>query len=395
MQKIALSAGELSGDEHAAALVKAMQARCPQLEFRGMGGSTMRQAGVKTVVDSEASASVMGFQEVLFSIRSLLAAGKTMKDLLRHWRPDLLVLVDYPDFNLRLARTAHALGIQVLYFITPQVWAWRSHRVKQIQELIDRAAVIFPFERPFFESRGFVKSVYVGHPFSDRLVREKDQTREQAWRTHYLTSLGLRSDQPVLAVFPGSRPSEIKRLLAPSLSALGLLAAARPAVQVLLSIAPPVEGLVRQQLAALAVPITPVSGQSLSVLRAADAALLKSGTSNLQAAFYGVPCSMVYSAPLLTEFVVKNWVRLQQYSMVNVIRPNTIRELLQAEIRPDNLAAEMESLLFDEQRRIQLRTGLAEVVARLGTFDQLSIFEGCTNTYERVAALALDPGRRC
>jgi lipid-A-disaccharide synthase len=312
-----------------------------------------------------------------------------MKNLLREWRPQVLVLVDYADFNLRLARVAHELGIRVLYYITPQLWAWRSGRAKLFERYVDKAAVIFPFERPLFEKLGYTRAVHVGHPFSDLLHREKDASKELELKSNFLATTRLDGTRKLLSVFPGSRKGEIRRLLGTALQASRSFLAKRPEIQIAIGVAPAVAPLVREMVGNAAPSIQLIEGRSLDLLRFSDAALLKSGTSNLQAAFFTTPFSMFFKASRLSEFIVTNFVGITQYSIVNVIRQNTVREFLQERASPELLAAEMERLLFDDAFREELSKALGEVAASLNSHDALPEFEGCRSEAERTAALVL------
>jgi len=379
--RIAISSGELSGDEHASHVVKAFSALHPDTEFKGMGGRNLRDEGVETVVDSESSASVMGFYEVVLSLNKILASMKTMKNLLSSWRPDMLIIVDYPDFNIRLAKFARKLNIPVFYYIPPQLWAWRSGRAKTLKEVIDTLAVIFPFENEFYRKQGLQNSVYVGHPFSDS---QKDLDYD---RTVFLKSLGLSPDKPVVAILPGSRKSEITRHLEPVLGALEILQKRNPDLQVVIPVATSlgVEDLAKKIPDNLNLRV--IKGNSVNTLRCADAGLLKSGTSNLQAAYAGLPFSMFYKTGILAELIVKSLVGIKEYSIVNVIRSGTVKETLQREATPEVLARELEDLLVNDERRETLRRGLAEVTDSLSSHDPLTIFQECSNTAERVAKL--------
>jgi len=386
MTKIAFSVGEPSGDEHAARVARALL-KGPPPELRGMGGRAMRAAGVETVVDCEKHGSLMGFSEVLLSASDVWQTWKAMRNLLRDWRPDVLVLVDYADFNLRLARVAHELGIRVLYYITPQLWAWRSGRSRNFERFVDRAAVIFPFERPFFEKLGYKRATHVGHPFSDILEREEDAAIERQLRTAFLQEQGLSPERKLISLFPGSRKGEVRRHIEVSLKACEIFQAQHPEVQLALGLAPAVAPLVREEANARNAKPLLFEGKSLDLLRFSDAALLKSGTSNLQAAFYGTPFSMFFKASRLSEFIVTNFVGIKQYSIVNIIRQGTVTELLQDAASPEALAKEMESLLFDERRRSELQRTLREVRDSLKSHDQLPEFEGCLTEAERTAAM--------
>jgi len=379
--RIAISAGELSGDEHASHVVKAFSALHPDAEYKGMGGRNLRSAGVQTVVDSESSASVMGFLEVVFSLKQILASMQAMRKLLFSWKPDLLILIDYPDFNLRLAKYAKRLNIPVVYYSPPQLWAWRSGRAKLIKKVTDTLVVIFPFENDFYRSKGLTNSVYVGHPFAGS---EKSSRYD---RESFLRGIGLSPDKPVVCILPGSRKSEIERHLQPVLAALEILKEKNPDIQSIIPLAPTLDTENLMINIPENINLKLVKGNSVNALRSADAGLLKSGTSNLQAAYAGLPFTMFYKTGLLAELIVKSVVRVKEYSIVNVIRPGTVKEVLQKEATPETLASELEDLLVNQKRRKLLTKNLAEVAESLSSYDPLEIFDGCNNTAERVAKL--------
>lgn len=387
--KIAISAGELSGDEHAADLIRAMRSFHPQLEARGMGGRNLRAANVETIVDCEKSAGVMGFQELLSQSRGLFKAWRRMQRLLKGWKPDLLVLVDFPDFNLRLARLAKSLNLRTFYFITPKLWAWRSSRVELFKRFIDRAAVIFPFEKKFFEARGYTKATFVGHPFNEKIRRLNDPAAELAYCKNFLTRHELDPERPTLALFPGSREFEIAKHLPALMQTVSTLRQKHPLLQAVLAVAPPLKEQIAKRLPQGKTAITPIAGEALDILRACDAGLLKSGTSNLQAAFFGLPFVMFFKASLLTELVVRSFVPAKEFSIVNVMRSGTVEELLQRRVCAAVLAQAAEKLLFDRQERDRIQKGLFEVVHQLSAHDEHDLFKACQSPYERAAKLAL------
>ena len=390
MPKIAISAGELSGDEHAANLVRALRQYSPQCEVRGMGGRNLRAAGVEIIVDSEKSASLMGFLEVLGSAHKVFQTWSAMKRLLFDWRPDLLILVDYPDFNLRLAKVAKSLKIKVFYYITPKLWAWRAGRAKLFPKLIDQAAVILPFEPAFFREHGFARATFVGHPFVEQLKRCQDLEQEKAYRRDFLQSCGLDPAQPVLAIFPGSRPVELKRHLLVVSAAINALQNARPGVQAIIAVTENLQQLTGELLPEIdRARVKTITGRPLDVIRCADAGLMKSGTSNLQAAFFGLPFLAFYKASLFAEGVFRLLVRVPGISLVNIIRPQTLPEVLQRDTNPRTVSAILEDLLFNEEKRREIQNGLCEVVRALGSHDDLALFDGCSSAGQRAAKLAL------
>ncbi len=389
--KVAFSAGEPSGDEHLARVLDAL-GKTTSYEARGMGGRSVRELGCQTVVDCERHGSLMGFVEVALAARSVYQTFTTMTALLTSWKPDILVLVDYADFNLRLAKRAHALGIKVLYYITPQVWAWRRSRIQLFSRYIDRAAVIFPFEPAIFSEGGYDRAIFVGHPFSDTLAKHIDP--DDSMRDSFFNEFSLDGTRKLLTIFPGSRSSEISRLLPVAIETARRLERRHPEVQICLGVAPAVAHKVRESLSSSKVTLSAIEGRSLDLLRYGDAALLKSGTSNLQAAFLDMPFSMFFKSSALSEFVVTHFVKIKEFSIVNVIRPGTVRELLQDFATPEALANEATELLFDETRRSCLLRGFAEVRSALGSPDPLELFSGCQTSAERTARLIIDTAQK-
>jgi lipid-A-disaccharide synthase len=384
--KLMISAGELSGDEHAGHLVASIRRFYPDLAVKGMGGRNLRKEGVETVVDSEKSASLMGFSEVALAIRDVLADLSRLKKLIDDWRPDILVIVDYPDFNLRLATYAKTRGVKVLYFIPPQVWAWRPSRVKQIDKICDTLAVIFPFEKEFYRSWKISAKVFsVGHPFSDT-----SETSPSTFRHSH----GIGANTPLIAIFPGSRRQEIKKHLTPIAKAFQICSKKHPELEAVIPIAPSlhamqeeISSLIQQSYKGDRLKLT--LENSTSLLKAADCALLKSGTSNLQAAFADVPFSMFYMTSFLSELIVRYFVKVKEFSIVNVIRPGTVNEILQRDVTAEALALELEQLAFNEVRRSEIKAGLSEVRNALCRFDEIEDFIGCNSSFERTAKLVL------
>ncbi len=383
--KIAMSAGELSGDEHAAQMVTSLLAREPECTFRGMGGQHLRAVGVDTIVDSETSASVMGFGEVLGSASKILRALSDMKTLLATWKPNLLILIDYQDFNFRLAKYAHSLGIPVLFYVSPSVWAWRPGRIKNVKRYVNCLACIFPFEPQYYSERGYGHAHYVGHPFvaefeTRRLSQErKDQLRNE---------LEIPLNAPLLALLPGSRKKEIRAHLDPMLDGFSLLQQKHPETHAILPLVSHIDTPeLRQKVSPLS-QLHIVSEKSIEAMQLADAGILKSGTSNLQAAFCDLPFTMIYKAPLLSEVIVRSFVSLKQYSLVNVIHENTVKELIQRSVTKKVIAQEAEKLLFDSAYSSSRKEALRNIVSLFTERDSLGELAQYKSAGERVAHLA-------
>ena len=368
-----LVAGEASGDLHAANLVLALKKLNPRVRFVGMGGTCMREAGVELLVDSSTIA-VVGLVEVLAHYPDLLAAFKKLRGAVKNTRPDLLILVDYPEFNLKLAAIAKQAQVKVLYYISPQVWAWRKGRVHKIRRLVDQMAVVFPFEVPIYEAAR-VPVQFTGHPLVDEV--KATRTPREA-RLHF----GLDPARRVVGLFPGSRKSEIKRLMSVILQSARLLHERFPDLQFVLPLAP---GLDRHELEtwieAVPTPVTLVENQVYDVIQGCDAIITASGTATLQIGLLETPMVIIYRMSRLTYWVARLLVKVKHVGLVNIVLGRTtVLELIQHDARPTRIAEEIARLLTDETYASNMRQALAEVKHRLG--------EGGGS--ERIAALAND-----
>lgn len=358
--KVLVSAGEPSGDEHAASLCAVLRQLVPELQLKGMGGRHLRAVGTDTVIDAEQAGAIMGFQEVLSSAGTIYATYRRLCRLLREWQPHVLLIVDYPDFNFLLARTAKRAGVKVFYFIPPQLWAWRSGRIRTMQRYVDRAGVIFPFEPDYYRSRGYAHAHFVGHPAVEHV---KQAHLSGADRQDFLRSHGLDPKRPVLALLPGSRTREIDQHLPLLIDAFKIVAERLPAVQGAIPAAPSLESTLFNAVGNT--PIKLIRGEALRLMQAADAGLVKSGTSNLQAALAGLPFAMLYRAPRLTGWIARAVIPVQSFCIVNFIRKDTIKEFVQEDATPSNLADEACELLMNSGRRTALKAQLAEVTDAL------------------------------
>lgn len=382
--RIAISAGEVSGDQRAAALVRAIAAREPGARFAGMGGEELRGAGVDVVVDAE-KLSVMGISELYGSLRTILNSFRRMKELLSEWKPDLLIVVDFPDFNLRLAKAAAKLGIPVFYYIPPKVWAWRKSRLFTMQRTISGIGAIFPFERAYHERYGFKRTRFVGHPFVNELRGIKS---DSAVRKQLFSELGLSPDAPTVAVFPGSRGAEVERHLVPMLEGLRALRLKMPDLQAVITLPnnryrSKVDELCSEGWCAVAV------GEQYRVMQSCDVGVLKSGTCNLEAAFIGLPFVCFYKAGAVTAALVRSLVKLKEFSIVNILKPKTVIELLQEEATPSAVAREVGQLLNDAGVRREQLSRFAAIVESLGNADQEAGFGDARSPADRAAALVL------
>lgn len=384
-KKIVISAGEVSGDEHAAKVVGALRKLIPNAEFRGMGGRHMRAEQVETAVDSEVDASVMGFGEVVQSLGKIRRSLKLMQSLLKSWRPDLLIVVDYQDFHFRLVRTAKKLKIPVLFFISPSVWAWRSGRIKNVQKYVDCMACIFPFEPDFYKQHGCSKAKYVGHPLIDQIKNLHLTDNEHA---KILSDLNLDPNKPVVLLLPGSRKKEVLAMTRSLADGLALARLRHPEIQGVLSVAP---GINRKAIDALlpeGSQIRVSEAPAIKLMQFSTIGILKSGTSNLQAAFCQLPFSMIYCGSPLTAWIATRVTSITEFSIVNIIRPHTVKELIQDDVTPENIAKEIERLLQYKVYQKEIQLNLSKVIEALEGFEQHKEFAGTTSVAQRVAVLA-------
>lgn len=356
---VMLSAGEASGDKHAAAVFRAMQARLPGLRGIGMGGAAMREAGVELTVDSS-GLGVVGLGEVIRHYGAIRRALKSMQQAVCEQRPDLLICVDYKEFNLKLARHAKACGIKVLFYVSPQVWAWRPGRVKKYGAAIDMMAVIFPFETRFYEAHG-IPVRYVGHPLAGRV-------QASAPRENLMEEFGLSAERPVVGLLPGSRKAEIQRLLPVMLESAALLTAERPGLQFLLPQAASIsDDLIQPLLEGAKVAVKVVPERSPDVLACCDAAMVASGTATLEVALMGVPMAILYKVTPLTYTLLRPLIRIPDIGLANIVAGRRIvPEFVQGAARPEAVATEIGRMLDDADYAARMRQDLAEVKERLG-----------------------------
>jgi lipid-A-disaccharide synthase len=354
VRDILFVAGEVSGDAHAAGVARELSARGAPFRLTGIGGDDMRAAGVELIEHVEQLA-VMGFVEVLRHVPKHWALLHELKQRIRTGNVALVVLIDYPTFNMKVAEAATAAGVPVLYYITPQVWAWGSDRLSRLARTITKAAVILPFEEELLR-RHKIDATFVGHPLLDRVAElpERDAAR---------ATLGLSTNDRVLALFPGSREQEIDRHLDAFVGAARELQRRDPALKVVVSVAPHVS------VSEARCPFPMVRSASFTIFRAADAALCKSGTTTLEAAVTGCPLAVAYRTSPITYAAAKWLVKIPNIGLVNVVAGYRLApEFVQDALQPFAVADALSPLLdpASEERRKML-AGLAEVRRALGT----------------------------
>ncbi len=351
MPRILISAGEPSGDLHGAAVARALRARWPNVELYGLGGARMAAEGVRLLAHVD-DLAVMGFVEVGSRLPYFIRLLKRVRSGLRSEPPSLVLPIDYPGFNIRLARAAKAAGVPVLYYIAPQVWAWHRSRIPELVRVTDALAVILPFEAEIFEQAGG-RAVFVGHPLLDRPVPGDD-------RAAFLERLGLDRERPLLALFPGSRAQEVERhgrLFAETARRVrGVL----PEVQVAIGLG---AAVARDTIEALGLPFTE---DGWSLLHHARAALVKSGTGTLESALAGTPMAIAYRMHPLTYALARRVVRVDHVGLVNLVAGSRIvPEFIQHEATPDNLTAALVRIIADGPDRDRALADLARVRSSL------------------------------
>ncbi len=351
--EVMIVAGEPSGDMHAAAMVTSLRARRPDLHIVGVGGGRLAAAGVELLERAERIA-VVGFVEVIWHLPILRRLMQALRARMDAGRVKLVVLIDYPGFNMRVAREAKRRGIPVLYYITPQVWAWHKSRVKELRHTVRKAAVILPFEEQLLRDAG-IDATFVGSPLID--ATQHLPSREAA-----CASLGLDAGRPVLALFPGSRAGEISRHLIDFVATAKAIVAQRPNVQVIVSAPPNVK--IDPSLC----PYPVVRDASHTVFRAATAALCKSGTTTLESALCGCPLVVAYRTSAMTYAIAKRLVTLPNIALVNIVAERRVApEFIQHALRAELVAPALLPLLDDASpERATMLTALAEVRERMG-----------------------------
>ena len=358
--KIMLSAGETSGDLHGAALARELRALDPAVSLIGFGGAEMAAAGV-VLRQNYTDYNVMGISAVLLNLRRIFALLDDLTRLMEEERPDVLVIIDYPDFNWRLAARAKERGIPVFSYIPPSAWAWRKGRAKSCARVADEIVAIFPHELPPYEAAGANIS-FVGNPLIDTVRAEMDE--EEAARRHF----GIGADDVPILLMPGSRREEIERLLPPMLGAAEILAAQDGARRFFLPVAGGVDvAQIQRHLAASSVEVTLTHDARYALMGIARAAIAASGTVVMEAAIMGLPAVVLYRMSALSYLVGRLLVDVPRFSLPNILLGETFEtELLQNEVQPERIADEMERILADGTVRTYIIQRLARAVELLG-----------------------------
>lgn len=359
-RRIFLVAGENSGDRYACNLCRALRRVDPELEFFGLGGPQMEAAGVELRRNMVDDLAIVGLTPVIRSIRKIVRLLNDVKNWLETERPDAVILIDYPGFNMRVAKMASKLGIPVIYYVCPQVWGWHESRIHKIAETVDMAFVIFPFEKPIYEREG-INVQYVGHPKLDDMVLTSDGK-------DVCRQVGLDPDRPLIGLLPGSRKPEVVRLLPVMLEAAERIAEEVEGVQFVLPQATTIQrSLLDKYIERFDVDPTVIEAQRFNIRSALDFEIAKSGTTVLETGLMLIPMVIVYKVSFLTWLIGRLVIKIPFIGLVNIVADEKIvPELLQDECTGQRLADESLAILTDDERRRNMIYQLNEVRESLG-----------------------------
>ncbi len=357
---IMIIAGEASGDMHGASLVREMLKIDPTLNFYGIGGNRMQDAGVQLLVNA-AETAVVGLTEVISKIGTFCRIIRQVRKSLDEMRPQLVILIDYPDFNLYIiAPAAKKRNIKIFYYISPQVWAWRKSRINRIKRLVDKMAVILPFEVDTYATKGFEVD-YVGHPLLD-LVKP-DYSKQESKKI-----FNLDESKTTIGLLPGSRLSEVTKLLPEMLRAAEILSQKMQNLQFILPLADTLEEkIIGDIVSGFPIKVKVISGQTYDAVSCCDLAIVASGTATLETALLGVPMIIIYKISPLSYFIGKSIVNVKNIGLANIIAGKTVvPELIQKKANAQNIASEAVGILTSVERKKEMINELAEIRAKLG-----------------------------
>jgi len=355
-------AGESSGDAHGSALISELKAAAPDCVIYGIGGEKMQAAGIEVLHDITELA-VVGLAEVIKNFSRFRRIFYEMLKVAETRKPDAVILIDYPGFNLRFARRARALGLRVIYYISPQVWAWGRNRVRRIKDDVDRMLVIFPFEEQFYRQHG-IDARFVGHPMIERL---QPATSAEEFRRE----LGISSEEKVVGLLPGSRENEIRRHLPVMLKAAAIIKKKYGRVRFVIPPASPglrsiISEIIRKQ--THCPPVQLWEAGAYDVMDAADVAMVSSGTATLETGCFGTPLVVIYKVNWLTYLMAKKLIKIPNIGMINIVAEAPVApELVQRKASAANIAGEALKLLTDDELRLKLSKQLSQVRKKLGS----------------------------
>ncbi len=358
LKRVMIIAGETSGDLHGGGVVRELRRRIPDIEVFGMGGDRMREEGMECNVHV-GQMSFMGFLEVAKNLRLIRTVEKKLENLLVTRRPDVLVLIDYPGFNLRFARKAKRRGIRVLYYISPQVWAWHKGRAKKMKGFVDRMKVVFPFEVGIYRDEG-INVEFVGHPLAESLGANLQ-------RDAFMRKYGLDPSLKLVGLFPGSRRQEIHRIF-PVMALAGGILRNESGVQLAVSVAPHLDRSLIERALPGKIPMTFVEYDTYELMRHADAAIVTSGTATLETGWFGTPMVVVYRTSALTYLIGRLLVDIRNIGLVNIVAgEQVVPEFVQGAMTPEHLASAIRKMLDDPAYADEIRRKLGIIRTRLGT----------------------------
>ena len=350
-------AGEASGDMHGAKLAQAIKNHSSNAFLFGVGGNAMHTEGVRLIVNA-GTLSVVGITEVLSKLPTVYRAMTTVKKALSKLKPDLLILIDFPDFNFHVAAAAKKRGIPVLYYISPQIWAWRQNRVKKIKRLVDHMAVILPFEAPFYHAHK-VPVTFVGHPLLDRILPMLSRQSSTA-----------QSIKPTIGLLPGSREKEVSTLLPVMLEAAKIISRQLPTVRFIVSCSDSIkDDLVMELLRkhASMLEIETIKGSVVEVFRQSQMLVAASGTVTLEAALYGIPMVIVYKVSPLSYWLGKRLIKVKHIGIVNlIVQKELLPELIQDNASPQTIAETVSAMINNQERLKQIEKELLSIKDLLG-----------------------------
>ncbi|MBM2840052.1 MAG: Lipid-A-disaccharide synthase [Bacteroidetes bacterium] len=358
LQRVMMIAGEASGDFHGSRVIKELKKLRPSVDVYGIGGDNMRREGMKLLYDCS-SLSFMGFVEVVKHLGTIKKVETTLEHVLDDRRPDVLVLIDYPGFNLRFARKAKQRSIKILYYISPQVWAWHKGRVKKMKMLVDRMKVVFPFEVELYRKEG-INVEFVGHPLAESL--SSTMTREEFCKAEELDA-GRR----ILGLFPGSRRQELLKIFPTMLGAATELQRKHD-VQIAVGVAPNLGVGEFREYVPHGSPVRLVENKTHELMQHADAAIVTSGTATLETGWFGTPLVVVYKASPLSFFIGRMLVDVSHIGLVNIVAGKAVApELLQNEMTVENLVGAVSRILTDDAYRQRMKADLSTIKQKLGS----------------------------
>lgn len=357
--KIMLSAGEASGDLHGAKLAEAIKLACPEAKIFGMGGTQMKEAGVE-ILQGIDELGVIGLVGGLKLVRKLFQIRKTMLTELASRKADALVVIDYPEYNTRLARKAHQMGIPVIFYISPSAWAWRRGRAKDVAQISDRVASIFPFEAEVYREAG-ANVTEVGHPLVDITVPKRSLEEAKIF-------FKIDPEKKQILMMPGSRKQEIEKLLPPMVEAAKILLMSDSNLEFFLPLASTIsESMIQEMVDLKGLPVRIVRGDTYDLISICAAGMITSGTASLEAALLGIPSVIIYKASALSYVVGKMLVKIPHFGLPNiVVGEEILPELLQGAVTGQRIAAEISSWLYDEKARNSVLVKLAKMKKALG-----------------------------